>query len=249
MNAYTVLSLVPRLLDIHGDAQNAQALAARARWAGRDARVIAIDSNEDLPLLDELGPDAIVIGSGFDTDAAEVLGILEGAADRLRGWVAGGVPLLAVGLGWELLSAETEIEAGRPMRGIGLFSGRFSAGERSSGPTVLDSEWGRIVGYGYHTRDYQPGEGERPLGAVRAGIGNLGPARGEAVEGTVRGSAIGTSLRGPILARNPVLADALLGEPNAPAETGESAAHRIADEYAKRTNSRVLAELGLTSQQ
>ena len=37
----TIVSLLPSLQNTNGDAENAAVLAARARWAGLDARVAA----------------------------------------------------------------------------------------------------------------------------------------------------------------------------------------------------------------
>jgi hypothetical protein len=48
-------------------------------------------------------------------------------------------------------------------------------------------------------------EGAVPLGRVTAGVGN-----GDGSEGAVRGRVIGTYMHGPVLARNPALADLLL---------------------------------------
>jgi len=45
------------------------------------------------------------------------------------------------------------------------------------------------------------------LGTVSAGVGNGG---GDGSEGAVRGHVVGTYLHGPVLARNPALADLLL---------------------------------------
>ena len=48
-------------------------------------------------------------------------------------------------------------------------------------------------------------EGAVPLGRVTVGVGN-----GDGSEGAVRGRVVGTYLHGPVLARNPALADVLL---------------------------------------
>ncbi len=251
MSSVVVASLAPRLLNIHGDAQNAQVLATRAAWDGYDASVAEVHEPGDAV---GLTPQAVVIGSGFDSDAEEVLGLLTALGDSLRAWVAEGVPLLAVGLGWELLSAGTELVQGSALPGLGLFSGRFLPAERASGPIALDSEWGRLVGYGYHYRDYELGEGERALGRVLAGVGNrTGSAscsQMQPAEGVVCGKLFGTTLRGPILGRNPKLADSLLslaipGYRADDAEAAGAVARATADEFSARTNGRVIAELGL----
>jgi CobQ-like glutamine amidotransferase family enzyme len=62
------------------------------------------------------------------------------------------------------------------------------------------------------------------LGRVRIGVGN---GTGEGSEGAVRGRVLGTYLHGPVLARNPALADLLLswtlgGAPLAPLDDTEA---------------------------
>lgn len=236
MSRFVVASLVPRLLDIHGDAQNAQVLAVRAGWQGFDAEVVEVAAPSD---ADGIAPDAITIGAGFDADADEVLTALRGVETELRSWVDAGVPLLAVGLGWELLSTSVEFAPGVTTAGLALFSGRSVVSERHVGTIAVDSEWGRLVGYEYHLRDHLLGADERPLGTVAAGIGNIADAHGERADGAVRGPLIGTGLRGPVLARNPRLADDMLGRAvrrrDLTATASDAPAQR-ADEYAARAN-------------
>lgn len=201
--AITVWSLFGELTSIHGDAGNAAVLAERARWRGIEATVVDLAVGDPVPTG---SPDAIVIGSGFDADAAAVLEGLRRLEPAIRDALAAEVPLLAVGLGWELCSTGVELEAGA-IEGLGVFPGRAVATERRTGDLVVDSTWGRLVGYEYHLRDYRPAEGERALGDVASGIGR---STGSGLEGSIVGSAIGTAMRGPVLARNGALADHLV---------------------------------------
>jgi CobQ-like glutamine amidotransferase family enzyme len=207
MSGFVVASLVPRLLDIHGDAQNAQVLATRARWRGVDATVVDVETSADAAAQH---PDAITIGAGFDADAPEILAALRSFESELSGWVAAGVPLVAVGLGWELLSASVELAPGEHTPGLGVFPGRAVASERSVGTVAVDSAFGRLVGYEYHLRDYVRSGAEQPLGVVVYGVGNLVAASGGREDGAVIGACVGTGIRGPVLARNPRLADEVL---------------------------------------
>lgn len=204
MTALTVLSVLPSRSNIHGDAANAAVLATRARWRGVEARVLELEAGQAAPTA---APHAIVIGSGFDAEAERTLAALRAIEGLLRTWVDAGVPLLAVGLGWELLSATVEVNPGVVLEGLGMFPGRAVPATRATGDILVESRFGPLIGYEYHVRDYLPAEGEEPLGTVIAGIGNR---PGAGTEGAVVGSAIGTHLRGPVLARNPALADHLL---------------------------------------
>src|SRR5262249_43035307 len=69
------------------------------------------------------------------------------------------------------------------------------------------------------------GPAATPFGAVRAGVGNGAASDVASVDGAVQGSVVATYLHGPVLARNPRLADALLtrvvGGPLAPVDDAE----------------------------
>jgi CobQ-like glutamine amidotransferase family enzyme len=247
----SIASLFPERLNIHGDAENADVLRVRAQWRGVEARVTTVTSAQD---ASGLRPDAITIGAGFDADAPEVLAGLREIEGELKAWVDSGAVLLAVGLGWEMLSRSLEFRGADPLSGIGIFTGRSVASERHVGRISVDSEWGALTGYEYHLRDYVLGEGELPLGSVSSGTGNAatvhdGTAR---AEGAVRGTAYGTGIRGPVLARNPVFADhvlelAVAHAGLAPASTVPDARLTTADDHAAKANVIVRRALGLSA--
>jgi CobQ-like glutamine amidotransferase family enzyme len=188
-----ILQLFPDLLDINGDAQNALVLAQRLRWAGLDAEIITDTTT---------APDLVVVGSGVDTGLAEQAARLRTVAARLIEWVDGGVGLLAVGTGFELLSTRVG-----DLDGIGIFDGVASPlAARATADLVVDTPIGRLVGFENHARGWTAGSRPAPLGTVVAGHGNDGRT-----EGARTGNAFGTHLHGPVLAKNPVLADAIIG--------------------------------------
>jgi hypothetical protein len=82
------------------------------------------------------------------------------------------------------------------------------------GDVLLDCEaepgvWRTVAGFENHAGRTILDEGARPLGKVVAGFGNDGES---GFEGCRLGRAIGTYLHGPVLPRNPWLADWLLAE-------------------------------------
>lgn len=201
----TIAVLLPALQNTNGDAQNALVLARRAGWAGLDARVVAVASREELPAR----VDAIVVGSGSDSTLEASRSALLTMHDELRSWGTEGVPILAVGTGWELLSWGIQRPDGSVVEGLGILPGRAvpRAGRVIGDLVVSSPRFGTLVGFENHARDYVGAEGS-PLGRVRVGIGN---GRDAGQEGVVMGSVIGTHLHGPVLAKNPEFADALLG--------------------------------------
>ncbi|KRE23409.1 type 1 glutamine amidotransferase [Agromyces sp. Soil535] len=201
----TIVTLLPGLQNTNGDAENATVLVRRAQWAGLDARVIAVDSRDDLPER----VDAVVLGSGSDSSLEASRDALLTMHDELRVWGTEGIPILAVGTGWELLSWGIERADGSSLEGLGVLPGRaVPRGARVTGDLVVaSSRFGLLVGFENHARDYVGAEGS-PLGRVRSGSGN---GRDGGQEGVVMGAVIGTHLHGPVLAKNPAFADQLLG--------------------------------------
>ena len=197
----TIVSVLPGLLNTNGDAANARVLAQRTRWAGHDARIIEVNTVADLPDV----VDVVVIGSGSDSELAATRDVLRTLVTQLRTWVTHGVPILAVGTGWELLSWGVQKADGTEVEGLGLIAGRAVARSvRVTDDLVVSSRFGRLVGFENHARDYTGAEAS-PLGRVLVGSGN-----GNGAEGLMMGDLVGTHLHGPVLARNPRLADHLL---------------------------------------
>jgi hypothetical protein len=69
---------------------------------------------------------------------------------------------------------------------------------------------GKLCGFENHRGGTTLGAEARPLGVVRSGIGNGDQRVGRRQEGVYTDRIIGTYLHGPVLARNPALADHLL---------------------------------------
>ncbi|HET6673138.1 MAG TPA: cobyric acid synthase [Agromyces sp.] len=243
VDTLTIVALLPKLLNTNGDAQNAAVLAARASWAGLDARVVGVDARQDLPER----VDAIVVGTGSDSSLEASRSALLTMHDELRTWGTEGVPILAIGTGWELLSWGIESTDGGAIEGLGILPGRaVPRASRVTGDIVVASaRFGTLVGFENHARDYVGAEGS-PLGRVRAGSGN---GRDSGQEGVVMGSVIGTHLHGPVLAKNPAFADALLGiaAERAGLEYTPGERARIVDGYASAARTAQLTAAGITA--
>ncbi|MFM9878148.1 MAG: type 1 glutamine amidotransferase [Rhodoglobus sp.] len=237
----TILSVFPDALDLNGDAQNALVLARRARWAGLDAEVV--EQRLGVPLAAQ-PPDLIVVGSGAESSSARVLDGLLTIQRELRAWLAGGVPLLAVGTGWELLSKSVEFDGGLVLEGLGIFSGHSVPRARVSDDLVVDSEFGRLIGFENHAREYRAASGARDLGTVIYGVGNAGHSKLRR-EGEIVGASIGTHLHGPVLAKNPALADHLLGLVTSGGYDPDNETARRVDASASAARNQIAVPLGL----
>ncbi|WP_168770845.1 type 1 glutamine amidotransferase [Glaciibacter flavus] len=239
----TVAVIAPSLLNTNGDAENAQVLARRARWGGAEAVVVPVEHPDDLPP----DPDAIVIGSGSDADLEAARDLLLAIHDELRVAATRGVPILAVGTGLELLSWGIEHDDNTVTEGLGLVAGRAVANTArvSDDIVVASPRFGRLVGFENHARAYVGAEGS-PLGRVAYGVGN---GRDSSQEGVVMGEVIGTHLHGPLLAKNPAMADHLLASMFTRLGAGYVAGERAveADKHAARARAAILERLGQTA--
>ena len=133
--------------------------------------------------------------------------------DAIRAAVESGTALLAVCGGYQLLGRGYRGRDGSWLEGAGLFPHETLAGEtRMIGDVLLESVLaearGRtIAGFENHAGRTVLDAGAEPLGRVVAGYGNDGAS---GFEGCRVDRAIGTYLHGPLLPRNPWLADLLL---------------------------------------
>jgi CobQ-like glutamine amidotransferase family enzyme len=204
--------LYPDYLNIYADRGNIAVLARRAAWRGHELEVRA------LGLDDEIHPgehDLLYIGGGQDREQLLVAENLARKAERVREAVDGGTALLAVCGGYQLLGRGYRGFHGEDMPGVGLFPLETVAGERRMiGDVLLECELEpgekrTLAGFENHAGRTRLDPGAEPLGRVISGFGNDGES---GYEGCRLGRAIGTYLHGPLLPRNPWLADWLLSQ-------------------------------------
>ena len=207
----TVAHLYPDYLNIYADRGNIAVLERRARWRGVGFALVPVGIGDALPA----NADLIYVGGGQDREQALVAEDLAGRGPELIDAVAQGAALLAVCGGYQLLGRSYRDRSGLELTGVGLFPHTTVAGERRMiGDILLDcalepGEHRTLAGFENHAGRTQLDEGAVPLGRVIAGFGNNGQ---DGYEGCRVGRALGTYLHGPLLPRNPWLADWLLGQ-------------------------------------
>jgi lipid II isoglutaminyl synthase (glutamine-hydrolysing) len=207
----TVALLFPDLLGTYGDSGNAVILARRLAWRGFDARLIVVHSGDPVPET----CDVYVVGGGEDLPqalAARQLG--PAAGEPLRRAVDRGAAVLAVCAGLQILGTSFVGPDGVEAEGLALLdcSTRRRDGPRAVGEMVVEPEaelgLPALTGYENHAGATSIGAGATPLGRVVHGVGN---GDGSGTDGVRSGRVLGTYLHGPVLARNPALADYVLG--------------------------------------
>ncbi len=203
----TICWLYGRTMNIYGDRGNVLALAQRCRWRGIEARVIELGVGEPL----EPGRcDIFFWGGGQDREQVAAARDLQGPkGETLRCEIEEGAPLLAICGGYQLLGYYYRPHRGEPLPGLGVFDAWTEAGSRRMiGNVVVESEeFGELVGFENHSGRTFLGPRARPLGRVRIGWGNNGEDK---TEGCRYRNAIGCYLHGPVLPKNPQLADFLI---------------------------------------
>lgn len=225
-NRLTIGLVLPDVLGTYGDDGNALVLRQRARMRGFDAEILRLQLGEPVP--DDL--DVYTMGGGEDTAqilAAEHLiadGGLTRAARAQR-------PILAICAGLQVLG-ESFRASGRVVDGVGLIDATTSTmperaiGEVAADPVATEGSITAeltqpLTGFENHLGGTILGPGATPLGTLTKGVGNCDNISSQdlpdssaqrVAEGAVQGSVIATYLHGPVLARNPQLADLLLAQ-------------------------------------
>jgi CobQ-like glutamine amidotransferase family enzyme len=244
-----VAHLYPDYLNIYADRGNMAVLERRAAWRGIGFDYRPVSAGETPTPADA---DLYYVGGGQDREQALIAPDFARRGPALVEAVAEGAALLAVCGGYQLLGRFYRDRSGAELPGVGFFPLHTMAGEtRMIGDVLLECELTAgerrtVAGFENHAGRTFLDAGAEPLGRVVAGFGNNGEDR---LEGCRVGRAIGTYLHGPLLPRNPWLADWLIsqalarraGEPvelEPLAEDLEADAHRVAAERARSRGGR-----------
>lgn len=195
----------PDLLGTYGDGGNALVLANRAIWHGIDAEVILAPSDKPLPE----SCDIYCLGGGEDGPQIRSAELLRSGA--LQRVLQMGAFVFAVCAGFQILGESFIGPDGVTIGGLGLLDVHTTRGtsSRAVGEIIaepLDNSIELLTGFENHAGHTILGPDATPLARVQHGVGN----DGSGVEGAVASQIIGTYLHGPVLARNPSLADHIL---------------------------------------
>ncbi len=219
------------LMNLYGDRGNIIALQRRAAW--RDIQLDVVDVTVG-DRLDASSSDLFFFGGGQDREQEAVSRDLQaGKGSAIIEAVEAGAALLAVCGGYQLLGHYFLTGEGIMIPGVGLFDAVTIAGPtRSVGNVIADTdlmgERCTLVGFENHSgrtyvgparpslpshvesvaeRYFPANAPTEPLARVIIGQGNNGE---DHTEGARYRNAVGTYLHGPVLPKNPWLADWLL---------------------------------------
>ena len=211
------------LLNLYGDNGNVEILLYRAKKRGFNTEVIEISTDTKVTpkLVKEIN--LVFMGGGPDSSQKAIYeDLLKDKKDFLKSYIDnGGVGLYVCG-SYQLLGKYYKAADGTTLGGLSIFdlyTQHFgNQKERCIGNTVaeiliedsiLAETPNTLVGFENHGGRTFLGKGAKPFAKIIKGHGNNSE---DGTEGVHYKNSIGTYFHGPVLARNPHLADYLIAK-------------------------------------
>ncbi|WAM37520.1 type 1 glutamine amidotransferase [Caldicellulosiruptor acetigenus] len=202
------MNMFPEVLNLYGDRGNIICLQKRCAWRGIKANVFEYTLGADQEILKNA--DIILLGGASDREQSIVYSHLLKLKELIKSLIEDGLVVLAICGGYQLLGEAYIDASGRAIKGLHLLDFVTKAeGKRLIGNIIIETTLEvfpkTVVGYENHGgrtyHDYQP------FGKVLKGYGNNGK---DGFEGLIYKNVIGTYLHGPLLPKNPHIADFML---------------------------------------
>lgn len=221
-----IAHMFPDLLNLYGDGGNVRILSERLAWRGIPVQVKRVEYGESVDLGDV---DLVFLGGGPDREQKLASAELMRMKDELAAYVKEDGPVLAICGGYQILG-KTWLLGDEEVPGldiVGIETRRpGTSADRLIDNIVLSSPLAThpVVGYENHAGRTYLAEGVKPFGAVVSSVGH-GNNDADKADGALYRKVLGTYLHGPLLSKNPEIADWLLAaacERHA-RRTGESA--------------------------
>ena len=206
-----IAHMLPDLLNLYGDGGNVRILEQRLRWRGIPVEVRRIQHGE---AVDFSQVDLVFMGGGPDREQKLASEQLLAMRDELAVYVEGDGPLLAICGGYQILGRQW-LWGDELVPGLGLIDMETrrpgTSADRLIDNMVLESPLAAhpVVGYENHAGRTYLGEGVEGFGRVVSSCGH-GNNDDDRVEGARYKNVVGTYSHGPLLSKNPEVADWLL---------------------------------------
>ena len=207
-----IAHLFPDLLNLYGDGGNVNELERRARERGIPVEVRRVNHGEHVDLA---GVDLVFLGGGPDREQRLASEDLMRMRDDLHAYVEDDGVLLAICGGFQILGHEWLLGE-EVVKGLGLVDmtterAPGGSGNRLIGNIALRSPLAdqAVVGYENHAGRTHLGTGVEAFGDVASSTGH-GNNDSDKRDGVRYKNVVGTYLHGPLLPKNPQVADALL---------------------------------------
>ncbi len=200
----TIAWLYPKEMNLYGDRGNIIALSYRCKKRGikLDVQKIGIGDSFNSNKID-----LVFFGGGQDKQQIAVAKDLQTKKQQIINFYNSNKPLLAICGGYQLLGDCFITNDKKKILGLKIFNLMTIGSEkRMIGNVVINSEKLKmqIIGFENHSGKTCLEDKKLSLGTVLTGFGNNGEDK---TEGIIANNFIGTYMHGPLLPRNPKLAD------------------------------------------
>jgi len=218
----TIAWLYPDLMSTYGDRGNIITLQKRCEWRGIKVTIISLSIASSRQQLET--SDLLFMGGGEDKQQKIVSEDFQKGKDKvLSDLIEKNIPGLFICGAYQFLGKYYKEADGTVVNGLGILdlhsenSGTKQTRLIGNIAVKMDSIWDManketalndiLIGFENHGGRTYLGKKIQPLGKVQMGFGNNGK---DQTEGAIYKNAIGTYLHGPILPKNPALADWLI---------------------------------------
>jgi CobQ-like glutamine amidotransferase family enzyme len=208
--------LYPDLMSTYGDRGNIIAFQKRCEWRGIKTNLSTINQETKISDLEKL--DFIFGGGAQDLEQEIVIKDLQGKkGETIKNLIENGLPALFVCGAPQLMGRYYEPAVGKRIEGLGVFDiTTIHPGPNQSrligniiAKVELEGFSTTIVGFENHGGRTQLGKTAKPFAYVIKGFGNNGE---DQTEGVIYKYAIGCYFHGPLLPKNPTIADWLIAK-------------------------------------
>ena len=204
--------LYPELMNTYGDRGNVIVLQKRCEWRGIKTEIKEIGIGT--PDKDFLSCDLFMMGGAQDTQQEVVAKDLTKKKKTFKKVIEEGIPGLYICGGFQYLGPYYKTADGNKLPQLGILDMHTEnpGRERLIGNIAIDAKnlFGKetiLIGFENHGGRTILGKDIKPLGKVLKGFGSNDSSK---EEGAIYKNSLGTYFHGPILPKNPELADYLI---------------------------------------
>lgn len=201
--AVKIVHLYPDEMNLYGDGGNIICLKKRLEARNFKVDVIGVGIGDRIPNFD-----IMFIGGGQDREMKLICKDIRRKSEELTYYINTGKTLLAICGGYQILGEYYKTLNSQTIELTGALPFFTEcAKQRMIGNIVFESPFGKTVGFENHGGKTYLAKELQPLGKVITGFGNNGEDK---TEGILYKNTFGTYAHGPVLPKNPLLADEII---------------------------------------
>lgn len=206
-----IVHLLPDLLNLYGDGGNVRILYNRCIWRGIPAEVVPVHYGQQIDLTQA---DIVFLGGAPDREQKLASRVILSLKEELKEYVEAGGVLLAICGGYQILG-HTWYIGDEQVEGLGILDVETLRPAKEHNRLIdniaLESPLAArpVIGYENHAGRTVLGKGVTPFGRVCSATGK-GNDDTSGLDGAIYKNCVGTYLHGPLLSKNPEIADYLI---------------------------------------